>query len=100
MVKLSEDKIKSRGALVTVILAGEKGLHAVVGVDIGIADIPLFIVIGAAAKIRLHFLLADALFGNIGEKAFFRLIPVDQSQSLVFLVLRHKGAEESDDLAH
>ena len=51
-------------------------------------------------EIGLHFLLAGALFGNIGEKAFFRLIPVDQSQRLVFLVLRHEGAEESDDLAH
>ena len=100
MIKFSKDKVKPYGALVPVVLSREKGVHAVVGVDIGIADIALLIVIGAVMEIGLHFLFANALLGDIGEKAIFRLIPVDQRQRLVFLVLRHEGAEESDDLAH
>ena len=100
MIKFSKDKVKPYGALVPVVLSREKGVHAVVGVDIGIADIALLIVIGAAAKIRLHFILANALLGDIGEKALFLLVPVDLNESLVFLIFRHKGTEESDDLAH
>ena len=100
MIKFSKDKVKPYGALVPVVLSREKGVHAVVGVDIGIADIPLLIIVGATVKVRLHFLFANALLGDIGEKAFFLFVPVDQCQRLVFLVLRHKGAEESDDLAH
>ena len=70
------------------------------GVDIRIADVPLSIIVGTVVEVGLDFHLADSLLGDIGKELLLDLIPVDQSQRLVFLVLRHKGAGESDDLAH
>ena len=69
-------------------------------VDIRVAEIPLFIVIGAVMEIGLYFLLAHALLGDVGKKAFFRLVPVNLGKCFIFPILRHKGTEKGDDLSH
>ena len=42
-------------------------------VDIRVAKIPLFIVIEAVMEIGLYFILAHALLGDVGKKAFSAL---------------------------
>ena len=100
MVKLSKDKVKPHGALVPVIFSREKGVHAVMGVNICIADISLLIIVRAVVEVGLNLFFTYALLGNIGKKTFFCLIPIDLRHRFIFLALRHKGAEKRNDLAH
>ena len=100
MIEPSEDKVEPRRALVPIILSGEKGVHAVMGVNIYIADISLLIIVRAVVKIGLNLFFTYALLGNIGKKTFFCLIPIDLRHRFIFLALRHKGAEKRNDLAH
>lgn len=73
MIEFTENKVESRRAFIPIILAGEKGIHAVVGVNIGIADISFLIVIRAAAQVSLYFFFAHALLRDISEKVFSAL---------------------------
>lgn len=63
-------------------------------VDIRVAKIPLFIVIEAVMEIGLYFLLAYALLGDVGKKAFFRLVPVNLGKCFILPMIRHKGSEK------
>lgn len=68
-------------------------------VDIRVAKIPLFIVIEAVMEIGLYFLLAYALLGDVGKKAFFRLVPVNLGKCFILPMIRHKGAKKGDNLS-
>ena len=51
-------------------------------------------------EIGFYFLLAYALLGDVGKKAFFRLVPVNLGKCFILPMIRHKGTEKGDDLSH
>lgn len=69
------------GALVPVVRRGELGGHIVVGVQIGVVEIPL-VIEQIVIQHRIHELLAHRLRRHIEEKPFLLPVPIDMHQSL------------------
>ena len=101
MIQMTQHHVDTGPAFIRVINRGEKRLHAIVGMNVGIVDIAAFIIVRIFLQTGVDARFADVLLGDVGKVFFLPLVPIDQHQRLILLsMLCHEGAEERDDLAH